>query len=70
MAGIITMSFKVIKNGQSLMGMTNGKSPLYIPGPVQPQFAPSRMLYFEVSFSIVTELVYPMLFGSSSTPVE
>jgi hypothetical protein len=31
--------------------MVGGKSPIYIPGPVQPQFAPGRMLYFE-GFSV------------------
>lgn len=48
MAGIITINFKVIKGGQEQMGMAGGRSPMYIPGPVQPQFGPGRMLYFEV----------------------
>lgn len=51
MAGVITIKFKVIKDGQSKLGMVNGKSPIYIPGPVQPQFGPGRMLYFE-GFSV------------------
>ncbi|KAK7417843.1 hypothetical protein QQX98_004318 [Neonectria punicea] len=51
MAGIITVNCKVIKGGQKQMGMTNGRSPIYIPGPVQPQFGPGRMLYFE-GFSV------------------
>lgn len=48
MAGVITINFKVLKDGQRHMGMTGGRSPMYIPGPVQPQFGPGRMLYFEV----------------------
>ncbi|KAK5653522.1 hypothetical protein OQA88_8781 [Cercophora sp. LCS_1] len=48
MAGIITINFKVIKNGLSGLGI---KSPIYIPGPVEPQFGPGRMLYFE-GFSV------------------
>lgn len=31
--------------------MVGGKSPIYIPGPVQPQFGPGRMIYFE-GFSV------------------
>ena len=45
-AGVITIKFDVIKNGQAILGMKGGKSPIYIPGPVQPQFSPGRMLYF------------------------
>ena len=45
-AGIITLKFDVIKNGQANLGMVNGKSPIFLPGPVQPQFGPGRMLYF------------------------
>lgn len=45
-AGIITIKFDVIKNGQAKLGMKDGKSPIYIPGPVQPQFSPGRMIYF------------------------
>lgn len=48
MAGVITIIFKVIKGGQQHLGMVNGRSPIYIPGPVQPQFGPGRMLFFEV----------------------
>lgn len=51
MAGVITINFKVMKGGQAQLGMVNGKSPIYIPGPVQPQFGPGRMLYFE-GFSV------------------
>jgi formamidase len=43
-AGIITLKFDVIKNGQELLGMKGGKSPIFLPGPVQPQFGPGRML--------------------------
>ncbi|KAK6851948.1 formamidase-like protein [Apiospora arundinis] len=48
MAGIITINFKVIKNGMANLGL---KSPIYIPGPVEPQFSPGRTLYFE-GFSV------------------
>lgn len=57
MAGIITVNCKVIKGGQKQMGMVNGRSPIYIPGPVQPQFGPGRMLYFEVILCL-NNLVY------------
>lgn len=45
-AGIITIKFDVIKNGQAKLGMKGGKSPIFVPGPVQPQFSPGRMIYF------------------------
>ncbi|KAK1753526.1 formamidase [Echria macrotheca] len=48
MAGIITINFKVIKNGLADLGL---KSPIYIPGPVEPQFGPGRYIYFE-GFSV------------------
>lgn len=48
MAGIITINFKVIKNGMAALGL---KSPIYIPGPVEPQFGPGRYIYFE-GFSV------------------
>ncbi|KAI1959846.1 hypothetical protein LOZ58_004211 [Ophidiomyces ophidiicola] len=48
MAGIITIKFTVIKNGMAQMAM---KSPLFIPGPVEPQFGPGRYLTFE-GFSV------------------
>ncbi|CAI6335282.1 unnamed protein product [Periconia digitata] len=48
MAGVITLKFTVLKNGMSDLAM---KSPLYIPGPVEPQFGPGRYLYFE-GFSV------------------
>lgn len=48
MAGVITVKCTVMKDGQKQLGMVNGKSPIFIPGPVQPQFGPGRMLYFEV----------------------
>jgi formamidase len=50
-AGEITIKFEVIKDGQKKLGMNGGKSPIYIPGPVQPQFSPGRMIYFE-GFSV------------------
>ncbi|KAK5168837.1 uncharacterized protein LTR77_006146 [Saxophila tyrrhenica] len=48
MAGEITINFSVIKNGIADMGL---KSPIYIPGPVEPQFGPGRYIYFE-GFSV------------------
>jgi formamidase len=48
---VITIKFEVIKDGQAKLGMVGGKSPIYIPGPVQPQFGPGRMIYFE-GFSV------------------
>ncbi|KKY18746.1 putative formamidase [Phaeomoniella chlamydospora] len=48
MAGVITIKFNVMKNGMAELGM---KSPIFFPGPVQPQFGPGRMLYFE-GFSV------------------
>ncbi|KAK0713782.1 Acetamidase/Formamidase [Lasiosphaeria miniovina] len=48
MAGIITINFKVIKNGMAALGL---KSPIYIPGLVEPQFGPGRYIYFE-GFSV------------------
>ncbi|KAL5436975.1 hypothetical protein PMIN06_007522 [Paraphaeosphaeria minitans] len=48
MAGVITLKFSVMKDGVAQLGM---KSPIYIPGPVEPQFGPGRMLYFE-GFSV------------------
>lgn len=48
MAGCITIKFNVIKNGMAELGM---KSPYYIPGAVEPQFGPSRHIYFE-GFSV------------------
>ncbi|KAL0936710.1 formamidase [Colletotrichum truncatum] len=48
MAGVITINFKVIKNGVADLDL---KSPIYIPGPVEPQFGPGRHIYFE-GFSV------------------
>jgi formamidase len=48
MSGVITINFKVIKNGLANLGL---KSPIYIPGPVEPQFGPGRYIYFE-GFSV------------------
>lgn len=48
MAGVITIKFNVIKNGMAQMGM---KSPIFHPGPVEPQFGPGRYLTFE-GFSV------------------
>ncbi|OLN87715.1 putative formamidase [Colletotrichum chlorophyti] len=48
MAGVITINFKVVKNGVADLGL---KSPIYIPGPVEPHFGPGRHIYFE-GFSV------------------
>ncbi|KAI1809763.1 formamidase [Poronia punctata] len=48
MAGVITINFKIVKNGMADLGL---KSPIYIPGPVEPQFGPGRHIYFE-GFSV------------------
>ncbi|KAF2102237.1 Acetamidase/Formamidase [Rhizodiscina lignyota] len=48
MAGVITIKFTVMKNGMAELGT---KSPIYIPGPVEPQFGPGRYIYFE-GFSV------------------
>jgi formamidase len=48
MAGVITIKFTVMKDGMAQLGM---KSPIYIPGPVEPQFGPGRYIYFE-GFSV------------------
>jgi formamidase len=50
-AGVITLKFTVMKGGQAQLGMVNGKSPIFLPGPVEPQFGPGRMLTFE-GFSV------------------
>lgn len=47
-AGEITIKFSVMKGGMAELGM---KSPIYIPGPVEPQFGPGRYIYFE-GFSV------------------
>lgn len=44
----VTMNFKVMKNGVADLGM---KSPLYLPGPVEPHYGPGRYLTFE-GFSV------------------
>ncbi|KAK9467074.1 Acetamidase/Formamidase [Lipomyces arxii] len=44
MAGIITIKLDIIKNGVADMVM---KNPMYIPGPVEPHYGPSRYLTFE-----------------------
>lgn len=48
MAGVITIKFSVMKDGMAAMGM---KSPIFIPGPVEPHFGPGRYLTFE-GFSV------------------
>ena len=48
MAGVITIKFTVMKDGMKELGM---KSPIYIPGPVEPQFGPGSYIYFE-GFSV------------------
>ena len=48
MSGVVTINFKVMKNGMADLGM---KSPLYLPGPVEPHYGPNRYLTFE-GFSV------------------
>jgi len=48
MAGIITIKFTLIKDGMAQMSM---KSPIYLPGPVEPHYGPGRYLTFE-GFSV------------------
>jgi formamidase len=48
MPGVITIKFRVMKDGMKQLGM---KSPIYVPGPVEPQFGPGRYIYFE-GFSV------------------
>lgn len=48
MSGVITIKFKLVKNGMADMGL---KSPIFVPGPVEPQFGPGRYIYFE-GFSV------------------
>ena len=47
-AGVITVKLNVIKNGLTDLGM---KSPLFLPGPVEPHYGPGRYLTFE-GFSV------------------
>lgn len=48
MAGVITVKLSVMKNGVADLGI---KSPLFLPGPVEPNFGPGRYLTFE-GFSV------------------
>jgi formamidase len=48
MAGCITIKFTVFKDGMRHLDM---KSPIYIPGSVEPSFGPGRYIYFE-GFSV------------------
>ncbi|KAL8902524.1 MAG: hypothetical protein Q9207_004622 [Kuettlingeria erythrocarpa] len=48
MAGVITVKLTVMKNGIADLGM---KSPMFLPGPVEPHFGPGRYLTFE-GFSV------------------
>ena len=48
MSGVVTINFKVMKNGMADLGM---KSPIYLPGPVEPHYGPGRYLTFE-GFSV------------------
>jgi formamidase len=47
MAGVISLTFDIIKGGMK----TISKNPIFIPGPVEPQFGPGRYIYFE-GFSV------------------
>ena len=48
MAGVITLSLTVMKNGVRDLDV---KSPLFLPGPVEPHYGPGRYLTFE-GFSV------------------
>ncbi|KAL9000875.1 MAG: hypothetical protein Q9169_000630 [Polycauliona sp. 2 TL-2023] len=48
MAGVITLKLSVMKNGMADLGM---KSPIFLPGPVEPHYGPGRYLTFE-GFSV------------------
>lgn len=48
MAGVITLKLSVMKNGMKDLDM---KSPLFLPGPVEPHYGPGRYLTFE-GFSV------------------
>ena len=48
MAGVITLKCSVMKNGVKDLEM---KSPLFLPGPVEPHYGPGRYLTFE-GFSV------------------
>jgi formamidase len=48
MAGVITIKFNVMKNGIKDLDM---KSPIFLPGPVEPHYGPGRYLTFE-GFSV------------------
>ena len=48
MAGVITLKLSVMKKGMQDLDM---KSPLFLPGPVEPHYGPSRYLTFE-GFSV------------------
>jgi len=47
MPGVITLSFSLMKGGMASVS----KQPIFIPGPVEPQFGPGRYIYFE-GFSV------------------
>lgn len=51
MAGVITIKFSVMKDGVNHLSL---KSPIYIPGAVEPNFGPGRHIYFE-GFSVDSE---------------
>ena len=51
MPGVITLKFSVIKDGQTTLA---AKSPIFVPGPVEPQFGAGRYIYFE-GFSVDSE---------------
>ena len=47
-AGVITLKLSVMKNGMDELAM---KSPIFLPGPVEPHYGPGRYLTFE-GFSV------------------
>lgn len=48
MAGVITLKLSVMKRGMKDLDM---KSPMFLPGPVEPHYGPGRYLTFE-GFSV------------------
>ena len=48
MAGVITLKFSVMKNGMVDLA---ARSPIFLPGPVEPHYGPGRVLTFE-GFSV------------------
>lgn len=75
MAGVITLNLRVLRNGMADLAL---RSPIYIPGPVEPQFGPGRYVYFEGfsvdehgrqrMHSLLLHFCFPLPFHSSPSP--